>query len=116
MINIDMVKQLCAEARRFSVQADWKWVALPVMQWEFADIGQFAIAKMQLLQVIEPIMMPMMRNPADWQRTDGPDRFEIDCYGITFRLVCRQRIATSGGKSVGAAYVRVVQGPSFPPK
>ena len=108
MVDIDMVKRICAETRRFSMQANWKWVALPVMQWEFADIGQFAIARMQLLQALEPHMLAM-QSPSDWQRTDGPDRFEIDCYGVTFRLVCRQRIATPGGKTVGAAEVFIAK-------
>lgn len=37
-----------------------------------------------------------------WQRTVAPHVFEIDCHGVTFRLVCKQIMMTKAGP-VGAA-------------
>ena len=102
-LKTDDIIRTCREVHRLSRIADWRWKGMPVIQWEFLDISQFGRAKMDLLSAIGPMMMHT-RNEAEWQRNDGPEICEIDCHGVTFRLVCKQRLAVAGrATAVGAA-------------
>lgn len=92
-IDDQSIIRMCGEARRFSSVAGWQFQGMAVMQWEFASISAFAEAKMQLLRAITPMMMHA-RSDAAWQRATSPDECEIDCNGVTFRLICKQRLAT----------------------
>ena len=94
VIDDQTIIRICGEVRRFSQIANWQWSGLPVIQWEFPTISAFARAKMQLLAALSPMMMMHMRNETERQRATSKDEFEIDCNGVTFRLMCKQRIAT----------------------
>lgn len=102
-IDMDDIGRLCAEARRLSTKAGWRFKALPVMEWTFPTIGDFVRAKVQVQRALLPHMAPT-RDQA-WQRIVSPSSFEIDYYGITFRLVCREVLATPQG-NYGAAQVQ----------
>lgn len=102
-VTAEEIARLCHEASLFSSSAGWTFKALPVMQWEFPTIGDFARARVQLIRAISPLMVAE-RNEAAWQRATSPSTFEIDCYGITFRLVCKQILATPA-RNFGAAQI-----------
>ena len=108
MLDYETIVRTCREVHRMSRMANWQWKGMPVLQWEFATIGDFARAKVDILQAIQPHMVG--NTEAAWQRVDGPEICELDCHGITFRLICKQRLAAPGGKTYGAAQV-VISGP-----
>lgn len=101
-IDIDDIERLCAEARRLSTKANWAFKALPVMEWTFPTIGDFARAKMQVQRALTPRMG--LTSEGAWQRAVSPSTFEVDYYGITFRLICREVLATPQG-NYGAAQI-----------
>ena len=80
--------RICAEVSRFGLKANYTFKGLPVVQWEFSSVGDFARARDEILRAISP-MMGSTINPASWQRTVDRHTFEIDCYNVTFRLVCK---------------------------
>lgn len=108
MLDYEAIVRTCREAHRLSRMANWQWKSMPVLQWEFATIGDFARAKMDILRAVQPHMIGT--NEAAWQRIDGPEICELDCYGITVRLICKQRLAAPDGKAYGAAHI-VISGP-----
>lgn len=102
-IEMDDIGRLCAEAQRLSAKAGWRFKGLPAVEWTFSTIGDFAHAKIQVQRALMPHMGPS--NDEAWQRTVSPSSFEIDYHGITFRLVCREVLATPQG-NYGAAQIQ----------
>lgn len=102
-LDLDDIRRLSQEAYRFSRIANWQWKGRPTMEWEFTTIKDFARARMELMQALKDEMS--CRATSDWTRTLDPETFEIDYHGITFRLICRQRIATQEGAKVGATEI-----------
>lgn len=100
----DDVIRVCAEVSRFGRKAGYTFKGLPVVQWEFPTIGDFARAKVELLRALSPMMVGALGAGA-WQRETDESTFEIDCHAVTFRLVCRQVLAVPGGRTVGAAEI-----------
>lgn len=98
----DDIIRVCAEISHFGRKADYTFKGLPVVQWEFATIGDFARAKIEILRALSPMMVGSL-GPAAWQRTIDEYTFEVDCHAVTFRLVCRQSLALPMGGKVGAA-------------
>lgn len=98
------VIRLCAEVSHFGRKADYTFKGLPVVQWEFPTIGDFGRAKVELLQVLSPMMIGSI-GPGAWQRAIDEHTFEMDCHAVTFRLVCRQVLAVPRGKTVGASEI-----------
>lgn len=97
----DDIVRVCATVGEFSRMANWRWKALPIVEWEFPTISEFARARAQILQAVTPLMVYGENN---WQRSMDANTLEIDCHGVTFRLVCRERMATPHG-SYGAAEI-----------
>lgn len=93
-IDFSDIVRLCAEIHEFSHKADLCWKGVPVITWEFATVGDFANTRAAILQALEPHMVGAV---GSWQRTVAPDTMEIDCHGVTFRLVCKQRHWTPRG-------------------
>lgn len=113
MLDTETIVRTCREVYRLSRMANWRWKGMPIIQWEFPDIGEFHRAKVDLLRAIEPMMVKMV-SEASWQRIDGPEICEIDCHGVTFRLICKQRLAVPGrSHSVGATQVVVGRPPKL---
>jgi hypothetical protein len=95
-VNIDFndVVRLCAEVYQFSRKADLRWKGLPVVTWEFGDMGDFMNTKAMLLRALQP---HMIGDTKSWQRVLDPTTLEIDCHGVTFRLICKQKMMTRHG-------------------
>jgi hypothetical protein len=106
-LSSDDIMRLCGEVRRLSQKVNWQWKGLPVAQWEFATIADFARAKMQLERAISPMMIHT-RSDASWQRALSPSVWEVDANGVTFRLVCREEMQTPRG-SLGATQIRYTE-------
>lgn len=106
-MEVDDIMRVCAEVSRFSRKANWTWKALPVIEWEFPTISDFARAKMELLKSIGP-MVPYERE-ASWQRATSPNTYEIDCHAVTFRLICRETIRTPHGTFSAAEIIYTSQ-------
>lgn len=112
-LDTETIVRTCREVHRLSRIANWQWKGMPIIQWEFPDISEFHRARMDLLQAITP-MMTNMTTEAAWQRIDGPEVCEIDCHGVTFRLICKQRLAVPGStRGVGAAHMTISRMPKF---
>jgi hypothetical protein len=97
------VIRICREVDLFSRIAKFRFKALPVVAWEFADLRDFMNARVALMRAIEPQMLMMTRG-RDLLRKVDDSTVEIDCHGVTFRLTCHQRIMTKHGPR-GAAHL-----------
>ena len=92
-LNAGDIRQLCAYVRHLSNKAHWQWKGLPVICWEFATIEDFVQARAELLSALTPMMLDM-KNAT---RRISSEISEIDCHGVTFRLICKQRLMTTHG-------------------
>jgi hypothetical protein len=101
-IEADDIIRICAEVSRFGRKANYTFKGLPVVQWEFPTIGDFARARVEILQAVSPMMVAAL-DSSSWQRSIDPNTFEIDCHNVTFRLICKQRMDVPGVGPVGAA-------------
>jgi hypothetical protein len=101
----DDIIRLCAEVSHFSKKANLRWKGLPIIAWEFADIGDFHNAKAMLMRAITPMMLAYTGDTPPWQRIIDPSVMEIDCHGVTFRLICKQKMMTRHGP-FGAAEMK----------
>lgn len=81
------IRRLCAAANNFSNKAHWRWKGLPVMVWEFATRKDFEHARMSLQAALDKELLPS--SVANMDRLQGENRVDIDCFGITFRLLLK---------------------------
>lgn len=102
MDDQDIIR-ICREVSLFSKQAHFRFKALPVVAWDFADLSDFMNARVALMRAIEPQMMMTTRG-GDLLRKVDDFTVEIDCHGVTFRLSCHQKVMTRHGPR-GAAYI-----------
>lgn len=107
-LNFSFVSRLCAAASELGRSADWTWTGKPVLCWEFATINDFSHARADLLASISPELA--LADRRSMERLVSSDVAEIDCYGITFRLVCKQRIVMREGP-YGAAEIHLPHKP-----
>jgi hypothetical protein len=84
-LDANDMRRLCGMVNHFSRKADWRWKGLPVIVWEFAMIGDYANA-LDDIRAAFPIES-LVQGPA--HRTVASGIEEVDCNGVTFRLVCR---------------------------
>lgn len=84
MISLSEVSRLCESVNRFSHHADFRWKGLPVIIWEFADKRAYVDALAGLSRAVETLNFVPNAEP---RVSEGLS--EIDCYGVTFRLVLK---------------------------
>jgi hypothetical protein len=82
--DADDVRRACAEVRGFSQKANWRWKALPILTWEFADRHVFDNARATLRRALDKDLVPGSIQAVE--RLNQPNHSEIDAYGVTFRL------------------------------
>ena len=82
----DIIK-VCGTISDFVKNADMRFKALPVLAFEFVDMSSFMSARMNFLQAIEPQLI----YPTGKGRRVDDHTEEFDCYGVTVRLICRER-------------------------
>ncbi len=102
-MEADDIIRICREVSQFSQLANFRFKALPIVAWEFADLRDFMNARAALMRAIEPVMMMTTRG-GDLLRKVDDSTVEIDCHGVTFRLTCHQKVMTQHGPR-GAAYI-----------
>lgn len=88
-ITQEDIFRLCATIADFSHKADLRWRAMPVVAWEFATLGEYACALVAVRQAI-PVH-------EQCQRVVAPHIYELDAYGVTFRLICKAKVASARG-------------------
>lgn len=114
-LEIEHIKQVCYEVRNFSDRSGLRFRAMPVIEWEFADIHEYMRARVMLKQCLTPdlIAAQVVSGP----RVINPHCEEIELFGVTFRLICHQMLHTPYGE-VGAAraHMYFAEGPAWPPK
>ena len=106
MVSFDAIVRMCAGVHGFSRMAGWRWKALPVIQWEFSTLSEFARAVVELREAIAPQMLHA-RSDAEWQRATHQDTFEIEAHGVMLRLVCAERLALPDGRSAGVSNLQI---------
>lgn len=89
-ITAEDIKRLCYEVSRFSKAGGLRWKGLPVVTWEFADISDFVNTRMMVLRALDP----ELKYSGEHGRQTDDDTEEIDVYGVTFRLICKQKMMT----------------------
>jgi hypothetical protein len=94
--------RLCAQVADFGVLHDWRFKARPTIVWEFATLSDFAGAQFALERCILE-MCPYLTS-RQITRSPHPGMMELDCHGVTFRLVCDQITMTPDGP-FGAAEI-----------
>lgn len=112
-LNLEDIERLCDRVAHFSGKAGLRFKAMPVIEWEFASIDEYMRARAMLMSVLTPDLVN-----ASAARTPRPASShveEIEIFNVTFRLICRQMLATPYG-TVGAARVSSVISISRPPK
>ena len=95
------IKDVCYRVGMIGRTAGWRLNAMPVVQWEFATLHDYARARMDLLRAMTPEMHAMMRGNPEFRRISDHIE-EVDIFGVTFRLICKQQIMTPRGP-IGAA-------------
>jgi hypothetical protein len=100
--DFEAIARLSAEASKFSSRAQWHFKARPVLSFEFSTLSDFARAQMDLMQAVSPVMIYAV----GWERRPAPHIFEVDCLGITFRLICTQVVKLPDGSALGASEVK----------
>jgi hypothetical protein len=88
MFNAEEIRKTCYTVMRLGKLAQLQFKALPVIQWEFADKSNFFRAEAALKQALDREMTHVVM---DYQRREMPrvGVVEFDCYGVTFRLICK---------------------------
>lgn len=95
MIETQSLQALCAHINHFSASTEWRWKALPIVTWEFGTVREYHNARAELRMAIARDM--------SLTGSDSPIRAvnsaceEFDCYGVTFRLVCKEMTMTVRG-------------------
>lgn len=97
-LDANDLKRLCAEVRRFSMKADLTWKGLPKVCWEFVQRKDFEEARFLIMSILKEELIPTTLK--GHERIMGSETMEIDCMGVTFRLVCRDRVYI-GSRSYG---------------
>jgi hypothetical protein len=92
----DEIMRLCDSVGDFSRSNDWRFKAKPVIVWEFSTIGEYARARMDILRAMQDLLK-FSRTDDGWQRAISSEVTEIDCMGVTFRLVCAEKTMTPKG-------------------
>lgn len=88
MIDAIDIKRVCAAAAHFSAKAGLRFKAMPVLVWEFGAISEFMEARANLMMAITPEMQGgRVRTKKICSEVE-----EIDCHGITLRLVCKEKV------------------------
>lgn len=105
-MEINHLSALCNHVSDFGARENWRFKAMPVIVWEFASINDFMDARVGLERMLiktPPYTLDaLLRSPA-------PHLCEIDCCGITFRLVCREVLMTEHGPYGAAEITPIVQ-------
>jgi hypothetical protein len=97
MLSAEDIKRTCYEVMALGKIAGWQFKSLPVVQWEFPTISEYMRARMELLRAMSPELAKMVRDvDAGFRRVSGHTE-ELDCYGVTFRLICTQKFMTPHG-------------------
>jgi hypothetical protein len=99
------IMEVCRRVMMLGRIANWQFKGLPVMQWEFADISDYHRARKDLMIAMAPELRGMVRDADRLFRRVSDDVEELDCYGVTFRLICKQKMMTRSGP-YGAADLR----------
>lgn len=92
-MNYADIARICHSVSDFSKRENYTYKALPVIVWEFETIADFAHAKAELTRAIHE----WQPHTSGFARLKAPDRCELDCYGVTFRLICKQVLMTPHG-------------------
>lgn len=101
----DLIR-LCHEVDRASKINNWQFVGMPVIVWEFPTINEFVHAREELISAIVESKQFQHLAGDGYKRILGDDTTEVDCYGVTFRLVCKARAYRPDGRgSYGATDV-----------
>lgn len=107
-MEIEHLTAICNHVRSFQARSGWEFKSLPILTFEFPTIVEFHDAKEQLFRCIMPELRG--RDGRQIERLIGDDTCELDCYNVTFRLVCKQRIMLRQ-RSAGANDFTVEDGP-----
>lgn len=105
------IARLCREASYFQAKRNWQLKAPCVISWEFADIGEFHAARADLMREILTADAYLAMKPSQIERVVSPHMVELDCCGVTFRLVCLAIMDTQHGPK-GAMEVNMISKPS----
>ncbi len=87
---------MCDAVGDFSRSNDWRFKAKPVIVLEFSTISEYARARMDILRAMQDLLKFAIRDNG-WQRAISSEVTEIDCMGVTFRLVCAEKIMPPKG-------------------
>lgn len=66
--------------------------------FEFDDYRQLFIARQEIVNSFTP---KMLASNTEWERSYGDDTIELDLFGVSIVLTCKQRWMTPEGKDVG---------------
>jgi hypothetical protein len=102
--------QIAALATHFAGARDWRWKGNIVIDFQFQTMSDYFNAKSDLANlVLSSPSYPVSAHGRDQvERILSPDSCELDFYGVTFRLTCKERVATPRG-SAGVTQVKVVE-------
>lgn len=85
MVDEKYIHEACHHIRRMSKSFNWMFKANPVLQWEFSNPHDYHRAVCELYQSFST-------SPLFEVRDNHPGVVEMDCRGVTFRLVCLELI------------------------
>lgn len=102
-MKYDDIVRMSREVYVFGARENWRFKALPIITFEFSTLGDFARAKMEMLQCTRAMLF--MFDEKSQTRMFQDDTFEMDIHGVTVRLVCTQIMMTPQGP-IGAGSVR----------
>lgn len=97
------IADLCHRIYVFQAKLDWRFKSLPVICWEFGEIGEFLNARLML----EKVCFEARRGSCS-EMVRMPDRstVEMDVCGVTFRLSCPAIYQTADGQHRGVNELR----------
>lgn len=111
-MNLSHLATLCADISHFGDEQNWRFKAMPVISYEFATIKEFCEAVFALEQMLRTD--PSTQASGISLRIVGSHTREIDCCGVTFRLICHEQVMTVRGP-YGAAELKPDHFASWPP-
>lgn len=90
---------LCSHVSDFAHINQWRREACPVIAFEFTSMSDYFAAKTSLARMImdEPHYAISSALQKRFERVISSDTCELDCYGVTFRLICKSKIDTEYG-------------------
>jgi hypothetical protein len=97
------IADLCNRVYRFQALQNWRFKALPVISWEFPDVGEFFAARAMLERAINASRQPFA---VDMIRLPDRSTVEMDVCGVTFRLSCPAIYTTADGQHRGVNELR----------